>query len=118
MTLLDKGNEEVTIYPETTRLDADGNLITYADRNNPIETTAVIQVAASSGTSARRAEQDNEGFEGEANYRVRFPRSLDHIPGAQAQLLWNNQVWSFVGDVKRYNGGPRTAHLDYVIRRA
>ncbi len=118
MSLLDKGNETVVIYPEAVRLDADGNEITYADRDNPIETRAIIQVAAASGTSARRAEQDNEGFEGEANYRIRFPRSLDHIPGAQAQLLWNNQIWSFVGDVKRYNGGPNTAHLDYTIRRA
>lgn len=119
MSLLDHANSEesVTVFPEETFTSRDGNVMTRASTTG-IPTTAVVQVAASSGTSSRRAEQDNEGFETEENYRVRFPRSFTTYLGPQSQLEWRGQRWALVGEPKRYNGSRRTAHIDHMIRRA
>jgi len=117
MSLLDKGIEDIVIFHEIVEVDEDGNTKTKAASvGQPAK--AVIQVAAASGTSGRRAEQDNEGYESEANYRLRLPRTFPTILGAQAQIEWRGQRWSLVGDAKVYNGSPRTAHVDYTIRRA
>ena len=118
MSLLDRGPayEDVTVYPEETWTSSDGNLMTRASSTG-IPAKAVIQVAAASGTSSRRSEQDNEGFESEENYRVRFSRDFTTLLGAQSQLDWRGIRYSLVGDPKRYNGSRRTGHLDYMIRR-
>ena len=58
MGLLDRGNQLVTVYPEETVFDADGNLITRASSTGVV-VKAVVQPVAASGTSGRRAEQDN-----------------------------------------------------------
>ena len=116
MSLLDRGREVVTVYPEIVGTDVDGNIITKAS-NTGIVTRATVQPMAASGTSGRRAEQDNEGFETEENYRLRLPRRFPHVLGAQAKVSWRNQIWSVAGDHKAYNGSNRTRHTDYVIRR-
>lgn len=116
MSLLDKGREEVVVYQEVLTTDRDGNKFTKAgDVGVPV--MAVVQPAAQSGTSARRAEQDNEGFETEAIYRLRLPRSFPFVLGAQAKVKWRGVMWSVSGDAKFYNGSSRTAHVDYTIKR-
>jgi hypothetical protein len=123
MSLLDTWNEEVVVFPEVTWTSPDGNLMTGASQTG-IRTKAMIQVQAASGTSARRSEQDNEGFESEENYRVRFPRRVSaelasHLPlGPQSRIQWRAGYWALVGFARRYNGSRRTAHHDYTIRRA
>jgi hypothetical protein len=116
MSLLDTGREVVTIYQEIETIDADGNTITKAGPTG-VETIAAVQLAAQSGTSARRAEQDNEGFESEQVYRLRLPRSFPFVIGAQAKVQWQGVYWSVIGKVRRYNGSNRTRHTDYIIRR-
>lgn len=120
MSLLDKGNETLVIYPQASRLDADGNKINYADKNNPITVHGVVQLLAQSGTSARRSEQDEEGYDSEEMYRVRLTRAdiarvVDILP--QAQILWDNKTWAVFGYHQYYNGSPRTAHVDFMLRR-
>lgn len=115
--LLDRGLELVTVYPEEVTFDSDGNTWTRA-ASQGIDTMATIQVAAASGTSSRRAEQDNEGFEVEENWRLRFPRQFPYILGAQSKVRWRGLMYSVVGDAKRYNGSRRTAHVEYTIRRS
>jgi hypothetical protein len=59
---------------------------------------ARIQPIGQSGTSARRAEQDNEGFETEKMYSLRFPRGFKCVLGAQSQVEWMGVRWAVHGD--------------------
>jgi hypothetical protein len=117
VSLLDRqGAESIVVYLDETFTDSDGNLMRRASTTG-IPYTATIQVLAQSGTSSRRAEQDNEGFESEEMYRMRLPRSFPHIIGAAAEVEWLGLRWAVIGKVRRYNGSPRTHHYDYMIRR-
>ena len=106
MSLLDTGAryQQVTVYPEELVIDSDGNKRTRPSTTG-IPALARLQVANQSGTSARRAEQDNEGFESEKVYRMRFPRSFtkEHgILGAQSQIEWRGQVRHPLSGETRY----------------
>ncbi|RJQ79975.1 hypothetical protein D5S17_09395 [Pseudonocardiaceae bacterium YIM PH 21723] len=116
MSLLDKATEDITVYLEEKTTDRDGNIMTRPSEIG-IPAKAVIQLLAQSGTSQRRAEQDNEGFEIETAYRMRLPRSFPHVLGAQSRIQWRGEYWAVIGDVHRYSGSARTAHMDYTIRR-
>ncbi|AXH46764.1 head-to-tail stopper [Mycobacterium phage Acolyte] len=121
MSLLDTGAryEPITVYPEVLAIDSDGNKRTQPSKTG-IPAIARLQVANQSGTSARRAEQDNEGFESEKVYRMRFPRSFtkEHgILGAQSQIEWRGQRWALFGDATVYNSSPALARVDYTIKR-
>lgn len=73
------------------------------------------------GTSARRSEEDNEGFESEEVYSMRFPRSFDRahgLLGLQSQIDWHGDRWSVFGYGNRFNGSPRTARFVYTIKRS
>lgn len=115
-SLLDRGNQTILVYPEVATTDDDGNLVTRAS-NTPVEVRGVIQPLAASGTSGRRAEQDNEGYESEANYRLRVSRKYDIYIGAQSKVSWRGLKFSVVGDGTRYTGSKKTQHVDYVLRR-
>ena len=117
MSLLDHGPETIILYNEETYTDPDGNPSRRASATGVTVTNCVIQPAAQSGTSQRREEQDNEGFESEQVYRLRPPRSFTTEIGMLAKIEWRGDIWGVVGKGKRYNGSPRTAHRDYVIRR-
>lgn len=121
MSLLDTGAryEPVTVYPEEMVIDDDGNRFTRPS-DTPIQAIARLQIANQSGTSARRAEQDNEGFSTEKIYRMRFPRSFttQHgVLGAQSQIEWKGSRWAIFGDASEYNSSPALARVDYMIKR-
>jgi hypothetical protein len=120
MSLLDGGAnyEPVIVYPEVSRRDADGNIVTEASTTG-VPDVARFQVLNQSGTSSRRQEQDNEGFESEKVYGMRFPRSspFHSALGAQAEIDWNGQRWVVFGDPNLHNGSPRTRHATYTIKR-
>lgn len=117
MSLLDKGRETIILYNEETYLSPDGNPSRRASSTPVTVTNCVIQPASQSGTSQRREEQDNEGFESESTYRLRPPRWFTTVIGMMAKIEWRGEIWSVVGKEKRYNGSSRTAHIDYTIRR-
>lgn len=121
MSLLDTGAkyEPVIVYREVMVIDEDGNKFTKPSTEG-INAIARFQIANQSGTSARRAEQDNEGFETEKVYRMRFPRSFtkEHgIIGAQSKILWRDQEWAVFGDASVFNGSSATERVDYTIKR-
>lgn len=116
MSLLDRGRETVTIYQEETWTDRDGNTMTSPGSAGTV-TKATIQPAAQSGTSARRAEQDNEGFETEQVYRMHLPRSFTTVLGAQARIEWQGKYWAVVGEAMQFNGSRNTKRVEYTIRR-
>lgn len=119
MSLLDKGNQTVTVYPDEQYTDEDGNIILRASLTG-YEAVAVVQPARQSGTSARRAEQATEGYMTEEVYRVRFTRAHDRtMPklGLAAEIEWNDERWHVVGWATEYYGSRKTAHIDYQIKR-
>lgn len=117
MSLLRKpGREQVVLYPEEVYTDADGNIMRRASTTG-INSSATIQLLAQSGTSSRRAEQDNEGFETEEMYRMRLPQWFTQDLGSNAEVEWRGLRWNVIGKVRRYNSSERTRHMDYMIRR-
>lgn len=118
MSLLDRWNVEVLLYLEEAVVDKDGNIHTQPSKT-PIPLKVWIAPLSQSGTSARRAEQDNEGFETEQVLRMRLRRQDHglHI-GAQSYIEYEGQRWSIFGDRLIYRGSPRTLHHDYTLRRS
>lgn len=96
--------------------DEDGNIRTRVS-TTPIPAKATIQIKGQSGTAARRAEQDNEGFESEEVYRMRLPRSFPFVLGARSQIEWRGGRYVVFGKPQIFNGSARTAHIDYTIKR-
>lgn len=120
MSQLDVMNVEVVVFPQVETPSRHGNPTTKASETG-IPTPARIQVASSSGTSARRAEQDNEGFESEVFYRIRFPKSFDStngILGMQSKIRWEDKDYGIFGVPQRYMGSSRTAHIEYLMQRS
>lgn len=116
MSLLNKAVEDIVVFPQVVTIDDDGNEILIASEVG-IPAKATIQPAQQSGTSARRSEQDNEGYESEQNYRLRFSRRGHIHLDIATQIEWLGVRWSVVGKPVRYNGSSRTRHIDYMIRR-
>lgn len=119
MALLDKAKQDVIVFPQETFIDEDGNTMLRVSTVG-YAAKAEIQPARQSGTSARRAEQDNEGFETEETYRLRFTRKHDRtmpLLGQAAQVEWRGVRWKMVGEPTLYFGSRRTEHVDYQIRR-
>ena len=117
MSLLDRGREDITIFLEEVVTDEDGNVRTRPSSVG-VNTKARLQVIGQSGTSSRRQEQDNEGFESERVYMMRLPRSWPHGEvGAQSKVVWRGETWALFGPVNRYNNSDATAHLTYTIKR-
>jgi hypothetical protein len=127
MSLLDRGPgyEDCTVIMEVVSTDADGNRVTKPGGLR-IPTKARFQIQNQSGTSSRRAESNDEGFETEKVYSCRFSRAFDAQYGelgAQATIEWGLDsqgrpaVWEIFGDVLRYTSSPRTKHNVYTLRR-
>lgn len=119
MSLLDKAQQDIVVFQAEDFEDDLGNTLMRPSAVG-YEAKAEIQPARQSGTSARRAEQDNEGYETEETYRLRFSRDHDAThdrlkPGAQVE--WEGKRWTVVGYPTVYMGSRRTAHIDYQIRR-
>lgn len=119
MSLLDWGcTEDVVVYPEVLETDSDGNPRTKAAPDGTgIPAKARIQILGQSGTASRRQEQDNEGYETEKVYTIRFPRSFAYTLGAQSQIEWQGNRWVIFGDAAYYTSSPATRHVTYNIKR-
>lgn len=128
MSLLDNSRqyEPCVVYPEETYLDDDGNKMTRCS-DTGIPTPARFQYQGQSGTSSRRGEQQEEGFESERVYEIRFPRKFVQAHGElgmQSQIGWSvdsqgrEARWAIFGDAQRHNSSSRTRRLLYTIRRS
>jgi hypothetical protein len=109
MSLLARGTETVTVFPEEQTTDRDGNKITRPSAVGVV-CRAVVQPISSP------TEDMEIGFLTEAKYRLRlvgYPALLD----AHAQVEWQGKRFSIDGEPQRYNGSRRTAHCDYTIVR-
>ena len=122
MSLLAKGTEDVLVYPEIVVISPDKNKKTKASSVG-VAGKARLQILGQSGTSSRRQEQDNEGYESEKVYSIRFSRKLIHDLGeswplgAQSQIEWRGKRWALFGDENIYSNSRRTAHVTYTMKR-
>lgn len=118
MSLLDVGHETVIIYHAESWTSGDGNKM-WRPSTTDVETitNAVVQVQAQSGTSARRSEQDEEGYDTEQIYRLRLPRSYTREINFASQVEWNGLRWAINGWPKLFRHSFRTGHVDYSLRR-
>ncbi|BBC53823.1 putative head-to-tail connector [Mycobacterium phage PP] len=126
MSLLDRCDQDVVVYPELVGKDGDGNDRTYPS-DVGIPAKARIQVLGQSGTSSRRQEQDNEGFESERVYTIHFTRKFDRehgVIGMQSQIEWQTNPitgdpvrWALFGEPAYYTGSRRTKHTRYTMKR-
>lgn len=118
MSLLDKWNAKILLYPEEVTTDRDGNTITQASET-PIPLKVWLQVRGQSGTASRRSEQQDEGYETEQVLSMRLRRKdMDLEIGAQSKVTWGDEEYSVFGDVDRYIASPRTRHAMYTLRRS
>ncbi|MFR9802330.1 hypothetical protein ACL02T_08510 [Pseudonocardia sp. RS010] len=116
MSLLDRGTDVVTVFPEEPATDQDGNPIVRASAVG-IVARATVQPL---GTSTE--DQNAVGYVPNAptRYRVRFSRADEQnlgTLGRATEIEWNGERWSLLGDPVRYGGSRRTAHTDYTIGR-
>jgi hypothetical protein len=115
MSLLDKANQCVIVYPEEVVTDADGNIRTQPSQVGfPARARIQPQIAAG---GFRGAASMGEGFEGTQLYTLRFPRSFKHILGAQSQIEWMGARWVIHGDAAHFHNSRATAHHTYTIKR-
>lgn len=119
MSQLNNWNVEADYYPEEAVIDIDGNTRTRASKT-PIRLKIWVQPTGQSGTSARRAERDLEGFMTEEVLRLRLRREDEkkYDPQPQAKFVIEGEEWSVFGNAKRFRGSPRTEHREYNLRRA
>ena len=117
MSLLDRGTEDILVFMEEVVADEDGNIRTRPSKTG-VPARARIQVLGQSGTSSRRQEQDNEGYETERVYSIRLSSDWPYGEiGAQARISWRGEYWAIFGPPNRYNSSPRTSHITYTIKR-
>jgi len=124
VSLLDSGAvyQDVTVYPQEKVTDEDGNPRTKPSSTG-VAAKARFQPLMQSGTSARLQESDNEGFESQEVYSMRFPRGVFENLGPQSEIEWGltaqglPQRWAVFGFPARRNNSPATAHVSYQVER-
>lgn len=109
MTLLRRGSEVVTVYPEVVVVDSDGNTVTRCSAVGMV-CRAVVQPISTD-------EKQDGGFQSEAKYRLRLVGFVG-VLGAQSQVEWDGKRYSVFGDAKVFSGSSRTARTEYAMVRS
>lgn len=111
MSLLTRGTDVVTVYPEEMVIDSDGNKITKPSKVGVV-CRAVVQPISTS-------EDENAGQVATVTkHRLRLVGWHGAHLGAQSQVEWNGKRYAIDGDPMVYNGSPRTARVEYrMVRR-
>ena len=116
MSLLNKANCVVRVYPEEAVYDEDGNIRTRPSKNG-ISCPAVIQPVNSSIQPPGSGEEDAIGFQTQELYRMRLVGWCGPPLGAQSRIDWEGRWYSVQGEVKRFRGSTRTQHDDFTLLR-
>jgi hypothetical protein len=104
VSLLD-GPDEVTLYPEISDVDDDGNPIRRADLDAPVVVRGSMQPTAS-------IRDDTDGQAVDTSYRLlcrAFPA------GAWALAEWDGRRWAVSGEPRRRHDSPGVAHATVVL---
>jgi hypothetical protein len=112
VSLLRRGTEVVTVYPEETVTDSDGNKFTRAGSVGIVVKASVQPISST--------ENQDGGFNTESRYRLRLAGGYPTgggILGAQAKVEWRDKLYSIEGDAQLHSGSSRTAHATYTMVR-
>jgi hypothetical protein len=109
MSLLQRGTETVTVYPEEVITDSEGSRRTRPSAVGVV-CKAVVQPI---GTPT---EEQAVGFQSVSKYRLRLV-GYPSLLGAQAQVEWQGKRYAVEGEPVQFTGSRRTAHVDYVLVR-
>ena len=110
MSLVRRGREVVTVFPEESYTDSDGNAVVRASSVGVVVRASVQPLAASES-------QQDGGVLTSNSYRLRlagYPSAL----GAQSQVEWLGKRYSISGEPKRFNGSAATQRFEYVMVRS
>jgi hypothetical protein len=110
MSLLNRGNEDVVVFPEETYTDQWGNTQPRTSETG-IPCRAVVQPL---GTPTEKL---SEGFYTRSKFRLRLIGYRDEL-GGQSHIEWDGRRYSIEGGANRYNGSPQTRRLTYVMVRS
>ncbi|MBU8820977.1 hypothetical protein KL864_34520 [Mycolicibacterium goodii] len=102
MSLLHRGTDQVTVFAEVTKTDADGNTITVPGTVGVLA-RAVVQPLSST--------EDDESTT--SRYRLRLVGWNGGLLGGQSAVEWNGKRYAIDGEPRIYNGSRRTTHVDY-----
>lgn len=108
MSLLDRGEQTLDIYPEASTTDSLGNVV-VGPAEEPIRIVASVQPVTSDELSA-------VGQDLVTTYRL-IARTAPL--GAWARIRWVNHSgtwWDVIGRPRRYGMSKRTAHIDAILR--
>lgn len=122
MSLLDRSPsfEDILVFPQEEVTDIDGNPRTRPATTG-IPAKARFQFEGQSGTASRDEERQDEGFNTEKFYIMRFSRKSQlalGVLGSQSEIEWKGARWAIYGDARYYTGSPKTAHVEYVVKRS
>ncbi|GAU66663.1 hypothetical protein SSP35_03_03110 [Streptomyces sp. NBRC 110611] len=105
MSLLDRGNETVTIYPQEQTTDDRGNVV-WRPSAIPVVVRCRIQPE----------DPDEPTVAGQATTTTYRVIARDAPLGPWARVEWDGRTWDVVGEPRRYNGSSATRHIDALIR--
>lgn len=109
MSLLDRGTEVVTVYPEEMITDSDGNKLTRPSA------VGVILRASVQPINRPTVDAERDGL-AVSRYRLRLVGYPDLL-GAQSAVEWGGKRYAIDGDALVYTGSRRTARAEYVMVR-
>ncbi|MFE3220244.1 phage head completion protein [Streptomyces antimycoticus] len=107
MSLLDNGNETISVYPQERSTDDRGNQVWHPS-TTPVRVRCRVQPV----------DADEPAVAGQASVTTYRVIARDAPLGPWARVEWDGRTWDVVGEPRRYNGSPATRHIDAVIRAA
>lgn len=108
MSILDRGTDDVLVYPMVKILDPDGNEV-WQPAEEPVTVRASLQPVTSADALVSGQQVDTV-------YRVRPVRGTDIPFGAWDRVEWDGRTWDVMGDPTRRNASPRTRRTVFHIR--
>lgn len=112
MSLLDGGNETVTVFPEVQDVDSEGNPYT---RPSTTGTTVLARVQPI-GSGVRSAEDLTLGYDALTRYRLRIDRRETVPLGPWAAVEWRGVLYDVLGEPELHTGSARTFHVTALLR--
>lgn len=112
MSLLDDGNEIVTIYQEIDGSDSDGN-----PQRVPSPTGVAVLARVQPVGSGRGGESHTLGQDVTIQYRLRVDRRATVPIGPWAAVSWRGRRFEVLGEPVIHSGSPRTSHVTAMLRR-
>lgn len=112
MSILDRGNAEITVYPEVEVIDEDGNVSRQASTVGVTVTAMVWQYEGEVDTLQPLV----AGQQVSTIYRVRPVRTAEVPVGPWSRVEWDGRQWDVDGEPNRHQRGTGTKRLTFTMR--